>query len=214
MGNITYYTVARAWIAPYPHHWAHPEVEGGCCFSLYLAGIAWSEPASGQRAWARRSRSRDWELYYNEQPRRSWQLSQVSPTQLCKKFACSPGIFLPYIFSTTTVRTPRRALGKFGCVIFQWLLCHWNWQAPYPAWQEQPQGLLEASLQYGPDKAPHFPFSSSNSSESTTNPHLPPAMMIWLISAKWGFEYINKKTYETSINELSWCLPMFLAMSV
>lgn len=35
-------------------------------------------------------------------------------------------VFLPYIFSTTTVRTPMEVLGKVGCVILQWLLCQWN----------------------------------------------------------------------------------------
>lgn len=192
MGNFAYYPVARAWITPYPPQWAPPQVEGRCCFSLYLAGAAWSKPGSRRWAWASRSRQQTGSLLQHPAPERLTALSYVSPTRLCKEFAFTPGVFLPYVFSTTTVETPRKVLGKFGCVIFQWLSCHWNWQAPYPAWQEQPRGLLKARLRYRPGKAPHFPFSSSNSSESTTAACRPHAKFLFKHSCNDDLTHLCK----------------------
>lgn len=83
-------TAVRAGGAPRPHHAAQPEVRGGVCFSLHLAGAAWSKPACFGKQVPAAS------FTITSAPK-SWQLSRVSPVQLCKEFALS-GDF-SYIFS-------------------------------------------------------------------------------------------------------------------
>lgn len=140
---------------------------------------------------------RAWELYLQHAALEKLTALCASPTELCKQSACSLGTFLPYVFSTTTVRTPREGPGKFGCGILQRLcnLCLWNWKAPYPACQEQPRGLLEASLQHGPGKAPHFPFNSSNGSESATTACLPHAKLLFKHPCKADLTHVCKMRF-------------------
>ena len=144
------------------------------------------------------------------------------PHNSARSLLAHQGFLFLNIFSTTTVWISRKVLGKFGCVIFPWLLCHWNWQAPHPTWQNSHEEFLKPVCDTGQAKLLIF-FLAPVIAVKALQLHVcpmqsfrsnTPAMMIWLVSAKWGFEYIHRKTYHKNyIHKLSWCLPMFLAMS-
>lgn len=187
MDNTAHYTQPEL-NSTLTQHWAHPEANEGCCCSLDLAGIGWCKAGSLAR--------RGLGAFYKILPRRSWQLSPVSPTQLCKQLGAHQG-FVLLMFCHQGKYSANLAVSFFSgfhvtradkplsCLAGTATRTSWSKSAIQTRQSSSWFTPLAAGTALKVPQLHVFPMQSFCLNA--------PAIAVRLISAKWGSEYIHKK---------------------
>lgn len=204
MGNTAYYTAVRAWIAPYPQHWASSRGWRKVLLFLVLGRNSLDKAGSlgrqGLGAFLKHP-AQEKLTALSCQSHTALQAACVLTGDLSSLHSAHQEKYLANLvvsffsgFRVTRTDKPLIVPGRNNHKDFLKGVCN----------RDQAKLLVLLLAAVTALKVPQLHVFPMQSFCLNT-----PAIMIWLISAKWGSEYIHKNYHKNYINELSSCLPMF-----